>query len=171
MLAVLTAFVSLVFAYFFFWTIHDDFPPDPSPGPGAFWPVAGGVAALAAWGLVLLARSRNRTDAASEFYASLIAASVLAIAGGAALVVGPSLAGLDPTSHVYPATVWLLLIWSAAHMGLGVLMNGYCFARRLSGKMDGAHDIDIANVTLYWHFCILTVLTTVAVIAGFPVVA
>ena len=171
MLAVLTAFVSLVFAYFFFWTIHDDFPPDPSPGPGAFWPVAGGVAALAAWGLVLLARSRNRAGAGGEFYASLIAASLLAIAGGAALLAGPFLADLDPTTHVYPATVWLLLIWSAAHLGLGVLMNGYCFARRLAGKMDGAHDIDIANVALYWHFCILTVLTTVGVIAGFPLVA
>ena len=31
MLALLTAFVSLVFAYFFFWTIHDDFPPEPLP--------------------------------------------------------------------------------------------------------------------------------------------
>jgi cytochrome c oxidase subunit I+III len=171
MLAVLTAFVSLVFAYFFFWTIHDDFPPDPAVGPGAFWPIAGGAAAVAAWALMLLARSLNRADHARGFHLSLLAASVAAVGAGAALLAGPFLADLDPTAHVYPATVWLLLIWSAAHLALGVLMNGYCFARRLAGKMDGAHDIDIANVTLYWHFCILTVLTTVAVIAGFPLVA
>jgi cytochrome c oxidase subunit I+III len=120
---------------------------------------------------MLLARSLNRADHARGFHLSLLAASVAAVGAGAALLAGPFLADLDPTAHVYPATVWLLLIWSAAHLALGVLMNGYCLARRLAGKMDGAHDIDIANVTLYWHFCILTVLTTVAVIAGFPLVA
>ena len=171
MLAVLTAFVSLVFGYFFFWTVHDDFPPDPSPGPGALWLLVGGMAALVAWGLMLLARSRNKARDARGLYLSLIAASLLAMAGGAALLTGPYLADVDPTTHVYPATVWLLLIWSAGHLGVGVLMNGYCFARGLAGKMNAAHDIDIANVTLYWHFCILTVLTTVAVIAGFPLVA
>jgi cytochrome c oxidase subunit I+III len=37
--------------------------------------------------------------------------------------------------------------------------------------MTARHDIDICNVTLYWHFCLLTVVVTVAVIAGFPLVA
>jgi cytochrome c oxidase subunit I+III len=171
MLAVLTAFVSIVFAYFFFWTIHDDFPPGPSAGPGALWPTLGGALVLAAWGSMLLARARNRADDSRGFYLSLVIASVLAIAGGAALLVGPYLAKMDPATHVYPATVWLLLIWSAGHLGLGLLMNGYCFARRLAGRMTARHDIDIANVTLYWHFCTLTVVTTVAVVAGFPLVA
>ena len=171
MLAVLTAFVSLVFAYFFFWTIHDDFPPEPASGPGWFWPTAGGLAALAAWGLVLLARARNRADDGRGFYLSLITASVLALAAGAALLTGPAAANLNPKTHVYAATVWLLLIWSTGHLVLGVLMNGYCLARRLAGKMDGAHEIDIANVTLYWHFCTLTVVTTAAVVAGYPLIA
>ena len=37
-----TAFASLIFGYFFYWTIHPDFPPDPRPGldgPGLFWPM------------------------------------------------------------------------------------------------------------------------------------
>src|SRR5690606_10290518 len=38
MLAVFTAFLSLVFAYFFYWTIHDDFPPADAKGPGVIWP-------------------------------------------------------------------------------------------------------------------------------------
>ena len=29
MLAILAAFASLVFGYFFYWTIHEDFPPSP----------------------------------------------------------------------------------------------------------------------------------------------
>ena len=34
MLGDVTAFVCLVFGYFFYWTIHDDFPPEPVAGPG-----------------------------------------------------------------------------------------------------------------------------------------
>jgi cytochrome c oxidase subunit I+III len=171
MLAVLTAFVCLVFAYFFFWTLHEDFPPDPSPGPGPFWPVLGALLVLAAWGLTLLARRRNRADDGRGFHVSLLLSSACALAGGAALLAGPWLSALDPRDHVYQATVWLLLIWSAGHVALGILMHGYCVARRLAGRLTAAHDIDIANVALYWHFCTLTVVVTVAVVAGFPLVA
>ena len=38
MLGDMTAFVSVVFGYFFYWTIHKDFPPKASQGPGIFWP-------------------------------------------------------------------------------------------------------------------------------------
>jgi cytochrome c oxidase subunit I+III len=37
--------------------------------------------------------------------------------------------------------------------------------------MTATHDIEIANVALYWHFCTLTVVVSVAVVAGFPLVA
>jgi cytochrome c oxidase subunit I+III len=50
-------------------------------------------------------------------------------------------------------------------------MQLYCILRRLTGRMSARFDIDIHNVVLYWHFTILTVLTTVSVIAGFPLVA
>ena len=39
-------------------------------------------------------------------------AVVLAVAGAAALLAGPWLTGLDPTTHVYPAIVWVLVIWT-----------------------------------------------------------
>jgi cytochrome c oxidase subunit I+III len=171
MLAISTAFASLVFAYFFFWTIHDDFPPAPDAGPGVFWPVAGALLGLAAWGLTILARSRNRADDRRGFYLALGAAVIASLAGAAALVAGPYAAELDPKDHVYPATVWLLVIWSAGHLVLGVIMQVYCAARRAAGRMTARHDIDLANVTLYWHFCMLTVVVTVGVIAGFPLVA
>jgi cytochrome c oxidase subunit I+III len=170
MLAVLTAFVCLVFGYFFFWTIHEDFPPDPSPGPGVFWPSTAAVLLLGAWALTLLARRWNRRDWSVGFYTGLLLAAALAVAGGAALLAGPWVSGLDPASHVYPATVWLLVIWTAGHALVGVIMQLYCVARRLAGRMTARHDIDITNVALYWHFAALTTVITVAVIAGFPLV-
>jgi cytochrome c oxidase subunit I+III len=171
MLGIMTAFVSLVFGYFFYWTIHDDFPPDPSPGPGVFWPALSAVLLLGAWAVTVLARGWNRHDRPIAFYTGLLFAIGLAVAGSGALVAGPWLTGLDPTTHSYPAMVWLLVIWTVIHASLGVIMQLYCIARRLAGHMTARYDIDIHNVALYWHFTATTVVITVAVIAGFPLVA
>ena len=48
-------------------------------------------------------------------------------------------------------------------------MLGYCLARSLAGRMTPAHDIDIFNVALYWHFLGLTVIVTVGTLAYLPV--
>ena len=78
---------------------------------------------------------------------------------------------LDPTAGVYQAIVWLLAIWSALHIAVGLMMHLYCAARRAAGRMTARYDMDIANVTLYWHFTVATVAITLAIIAGFPYVA
>jgi cytochrome c oxidase subunit I+III len=95
---------------------------------------------------------------------------LLALAGGAALVAGPWLTGLDPTKHGYPATVWILVIWTVGHVVVGLLMHGYHIARRVAGRMTARYDADIVNTALYWHFAALTAVITIAVIAGFPLV-
>lgn len=170
MLAVLTAFVSLVFAYFFYWTIHDDFPPAASTGPGVRWPVISAVLLLGAWALALLARRWNRAGNVPAFYGATGAAVLLALGGGAAILAGPWLTGLDPQTHVYSAIVWLLAIWTAFHAVVGALMLAYCGARRVAGRMTAVHDIDVQNVALFWHFVAITAVITVGVIAGFPLV-
>ncbi len=65
-----TAFASLIFGYFFFWTIHADFPPPPAPGldgPGLYWPMVALALVLAGWVLTIVAREteRARTHALS----------------------------------------------------------------------------------------------------------
>jgi cytochrome c oxidase subunit I+III len=171
MLAMLSAFISLVFGYFFFWTVRPDFPPRPTPGPGVFWPGLAALLLLTAWGLTLLGRHWNKHDNAIPCYAGLLLAVAVACAGAAALLAGPWFTGLDPKSHVYPATVWILVIWTAVQALVGVIMLLYCVARRVAGRMTARYDIDIHNVVLYWHFTALTTAITVAVIAGFPLVA
>ena len=171
MLGDATAFMSLVFGYFFYWTVRSDFPPESVSGPGLFWPALGGALLVAAWGLTILARRWNRTDHGTLFHAAVVAGVGANAAGCAALLAGPWLTGLDPEAHVYGAIVWVLVIWTAAHAGAGLIMQLYCSARRLFGRMDARHDIDIVNVTLYWHFVAATAVVTVAVIAGFPLVS
>jgi cytochrome c oxidase subunit I+III len=171
MLGIITAFVSLVFGYFFYWTIHETFPPARSPGPGLLWPALAGAMMIAAWALTLVGRYANRRDQAGVFYAALALAAVLATAGGAAILAGPWRTGLDASAHAYDAIVWVLAGWTAVHAAVGVIMQLYCVARRLAGQMSAAHDIDVCNVALCWHFIVLTAAITVAVIAGFPLVA
>jgi cytochrome c oxidase subunit I+III len=171
MLGDMAAFVSLVFGYFFYWTLHEDFPPASSSGPGVFWPSIAAVLLLTAWALTVLARYWNRQDRAVAFYTALLSAAVLAVAGSAGLIAGPWLTGLDPKVHVYPAIVWVLVLWTVTHVAAGLIMQFYCIARRFAGRMTSRYDIDITNVALYWHFMAITVIITVAVIAGFPLVA
>ncbi|TWI49250.1 cytochrome c oxidase subunit I+III [Pseudomonas duriflava] len=168
MIGNMSAFASLVFGYFFFWTVHEDFPPDPSQGPNALWSLVGAGCVLGAWALTLLARQANRKDRAAVFYGALILAALCCVAGGLALFAGPYSSGLDPKSHVYPATVWVLVLWSLVHLAVGLIMQLYCMARRLAGRMTAEYDIDIRNVALYWHFMAITATVTVVVIAGFP---
>jgi cytochrome c oxidase subunit I+III len=168
MLADFTAYVCLLFGYFFFWTIHDDFPPGPDAGPGALWPGVAALLLVAAWGATMLARRWNRRDRALLCHAALWGGAALAGLGAAALVAGPLVTGLDPTRDVYPATVWILVVWTALHVAVGVIMQLYCSARRLAGHMTARHDADLGNVALYWHFAALTAVFTVATIAGFP---
>jgi cytochrome c oxidase subunit I+III len=171
MLGDMTAFLSLVFGYFFYWTVHAEFPPEASPGPGLFWPLLGLALLLGSWLGTLFARDWNRRGRARAMRAALVAAVALAGLGGASLLAGPWVNGLDPTAHVYPAVVWILLIWATLHAGAGIIMQLYCLARGLAGRLTPAHDIDICNVTLFWHFVAATALVTVAVVALFPMVA
>jgi len=171
MLGDMAAFMSIVFGYFFYWTLRDDFPPKSLPGPGFLWPAVAASLLAAAWLLTTLAARWNKQDRTTAFYMALLAGAALAVAGSCALIAGPWLSGLDPSKHVYGAVVWLLVVWTVLHVAVGVIMHLYCMARRLAARMTAEYDIDIVNVALYWHFTLLTVVITVAVIAGFPLVA
>lgn len=203
MLGDMTAFVALVFGYFFYWTVHAEFPPAEFDGravigPGTVWPLASVGLGVAAWLMVILARRWNqdgnqlRQDVSSElpasssehkllaqpqrptawrFYAAIALASCLGMASAAALAWGPYTLGMDPTHHVYSAAVCVLILWTAVHAVVGVVMLIYCAARRMAGRMDAVHDADIVNVTLCWHFLMLSIVITGLVIALFPKVA
>jgi cytochrome c oxidase subunit I+III len=170
MIGDMTAFASLVFPYFFYWTIHDDFPP-PNAAPGVTWPLIATVLLMAAWGVTQLARRLNRAGRPRALQLGLVTGAALALLGGWAFVVGPYATAMDPAAHVYPATVWVLVIWAASHAALGAIMQLYCLARSLAGVLTAEHDIDIWNVSLYWHFMGITAVVTFAVIAFFPLVA
>jgi cytochrome c oxidase subunit I+III len=166
-----TAFLSLIFAYFFYFTIHAEFPPAGMEGPGLLWPLISFALTTVAWAAARVALRVNRAGSVGLARVLMAGGTILALAGGAALVWAPYDAGLDPVSHVYPATVWVIVIWTAAHAAVGALMLAYCLARSFAGRLTPVYDIDIANVALYWHFMEATGLITVATIALSPLAA
>jgi cytochrome c oxidase subunit I+III len=170
MLGIFSAFISLVFGYFFYWSLRADFAPDPAPA-GVAWSIAAAAATAVSWGATITATRLNARDRAPGVYLSLLTAIVAGAAAAAATLAGPWYSELDPTTGVYPAMVWLLAIWSALHLAIGLVMQLYCVARRAAGRMTARHDMDIVNVTLYWHFTAVTVAITVAIMAGFPYAA
>jgi cytochrome c oxidase subunit 1/cytochrome c oxidase subunit I+III len=163
-----TAFASLVFGVFFYWTARPDFPPegavhaDPSLSFLALGLVAG------AWALTLGARMLNRRGRGALAMLCLTAGPILALAGGAALVGAVWLPGLAPTTHVYPAMMWALVLWTVAHLGAGVVMQLFCLFGLLTDDFNARRDAPLWNVALFWHFMGLTVLVTVAAVALLP---
>ena len=164
----LTAFLAVLFGYFFFWTIHADFPPPGVDGPGWQWPLVAGVFTLLTWAATLGARFANAAGQVLLSRALLVAGLLGAAASGLALMAGPWTTGLDPTSHAYPAIVWGLVVWVVLHLAAGIIMHAYCLARSLFNRLTPTHDADLWNVTLYWHFTGFCALLTALVIGGFP---
>ncbi len=163
-----TAYLSLVFGYFFFWTVHEDFPPPGVTGPGWLWPLVAAALAIAAWRATFVARKINAAGNPATARHLLFAGGIAGSGCAAALMAGPWLSGLEPTTHSYPAIVWALVVWVVLHLAVGLLMQGYCIARSIYGRLTPTHDSDLWNVTLYWHFITVSVVLTALVIGGFP---
>jgi cytochrome c oxidase subunit I len=166
MLGDATAFASLIFGFFFYWTSQADFPPPGSPhAEAALVALAAGCLTIS-WALTVGARWLNRQTRVGAARLCLILAPLAAAGGATALM--SSVWPLDPTAHVYPAVLWALSIWNAVHAGAGVIMQFYCLAGSLFGKLTPRYDADIWNVSLYWHFHVLAVLVTCAVMGLAP---
>ena len=163
-----TAFASLVFGFFFYWTSDSDFPPADSLHAN---PVLLGAATLLlclAWWLTLHARQRNRDGEEATARLALGGGLAASVVGAASLIASLAVPGLDPTAHVYPAVLWVLVVWCVTHVLVGLVMQGYCLVGSLAGKLTPTHDADLANVSLYWHFLGVTVVISAATIGLLP---
>ncbi|GAD55433.1 cytochrome c oxidase polypeptide I / cytochrome c oxidase polypeptide III [Limimaricola cinnabarinus LL-001] len=124
------------------------------------------AAFAASWALTRGARSLNRAGRVGLARGALALAPVLTLAGMGGFVL--SVMDLDPTAHVYPAMMWALMVWVVAHGLLATIMQLYCLAGSLFGKLTPRYDADLWNVTLFWHFMGLTALVTGAMMGLVP---
>ena len=166
MLGDATAFASLIFGFFFYWTARPDFPPAGALQPEGGWVVLMAVLMVLAWAATLFAREANARRYTLAAKLALCVAP-LAAAGGASCTY-LAVAALEPTSHVYPAILWALMVWLIAHTGAGIIMQSYCLAGSLFGKLTPRYDADLRNVTLFWHFIGLKAVVIAAILGLAP---
>ena len=86
----------------------------------------------------------------------------------AALGAGPWLAGMDPTAHSWPAIVWTLVAWSAAHAAVGAIMQVFCLVASFAGRLTPRCDADIRNTEVFIHFHAFAAILTAVALAAFP---
>ena len=164
----MTAFFGLVFAYFFFWTIHPEFPRPGADAPHLGLLVLGMALATAGWAGIWVAHVRHHAGGRGWARFAMPAAGLVALLGVAAFAGAAWVEDLSPTRHAYDATIWVMILWMGAHVGVGLIMLGYCSASSFAGRMTPKYDADSANVLLYWHFMFATVAVTFALFALFP---
>jgi cytochrome c oxidase subunit I+III len=117
---------------------------------------------------MLAARRLNSRGATGAMRLALLAGLGLTLAGAAAGLAGPWRTGLDPTVHVYPAIVWVIVLWTVVHAAVGGIMQLYCLARSFAGRLTPVYDADLRNSTLYFHFLAATAVVAFAVVGLFP---
>ena len=166
MLGDATAFSSILFGFFFYWTAQAQFPPPGAAHADGVAVTVAAVALIASWALVVLARRTNRLQHVGRARAALITSTLCAGTGALALTL--AVWPLDPTAHVYPAIVCTIALWIGVHTVLGMVMQLYCLAGSLTGKLTPRHYADLGNVTLFWNFLALSSLAACAVIGIAP---
>ena len=160
------ALATLLFAYFYFWTVREVFPPQ--AGPGVLWPGLGTAALAGGWAATLAARRLNASGRRGMALLLLGLGALCCAAGSCAWVFAPLHYSLVPSEHVYPAMVWVMVIWLVGHNAVGLLLQLYCMARILAGRLTARHDTDLSNATLYWHFLIVTGVLSFGTLSLFP---
>ena len=166
MLGDATAFASIVFAFFFYWTASPDFPPDGARHAAEGWLGLGTLAAALSWGAMWGAKRLNAGEQTGAAKATLIGAILAALVGIGGFVL--SVLDLSPTAQAYPAILCALTVWVGAHLAAGTVMQVYCLAAVFAGKVTPRYDAEMHNVTLYWHFIGPTALITGAVMGLAP---
>jgi cytochrome c oxidase subunit I+III len=147
-----TAFVSLIFAYFFFWTVHPQWPPPMIGEHDLLLPALAFPLLVLAVGLIRYAVVALRGARIGRFKLAVWLGSASLLAFGGLELLWLFASNLDPTAHSYPAIVWTILLYLLLHVALGVVMGIYVLARFRAGRLAPGYDIDLRNVALFWYF-------------------
>ncbi|HEV7372789.1 cytochrome c oxidase subunit I [Arenibaculum sp.] len=166
-----TAYLSLVFSYFFIWTASPEFPPPRFEGGEMAVAAACAVAMLLGSAAARLSVHANRRGR-HGLYQLLLLVNAASFAAGALLMAQTlRMAGLGPTENAYGAVLWMMVSWTGFHVAISLIMTAYCAARGLAGRIDAERYQTLLNSELFWHFTTAVTLASLAVMHLFPQVA
>jgi cytochrome c oxidase subunit I+III len=159
---------SLLFSYFYLWSVAPAWPPPGQRLPGWVWPAGTAAAWAASSALVLgsslaLARDRHR-----RFRVLLVAAGLAMLVALGLDLMGHRRAGVAPAGHGYGATVAAALLVQALFGATLLLMMGYAIVRSWRGKLASARRVTFDNIQLLWHYSAAQAATGLAVLHLLP---
>ena len=153
LLVVGTIFVSLIFSYYFLWTVNaGKWPPDEVARPGA----ASFFAALilyAAASLAMAAASRKlRRDRPVALLWLLPIGIVLAFGAWGLDLKAHLDTGLRPDARAYGAVVYTFIAIQGICLTTTAIMGFYTMARRIAGMIDRERRVTFDNTMLFWQY-------------------
>ena len=159
---------SLIFSYFFLWTVSDvGWPPPAMRLADLFWPAiaAGGLIAssLVVW-LASALLSRRTGRCAWPVYPLLPIAATLLVGGLSAEGWGQYEAGVRPDQHAYGAVVFTFLGLAAVNVFALVYMALLCLARGIAGRLDAVRRLTFDNMSMLWHYTVAQSLVGLAIV-------
>jgi cytochrome c oxidase subunit I+III len=159
-------FASLVFAYFFIWTVNPEGWPPQGAAPGLLWP--GLAALLYILGSSLVALAGRRLESRGSVALAFIAAVALLVAGFAMQLLGPFSDGLRPAGSAFAALTYAFVALQGQYVFAVVVMGLFTVARALAGKIDGERRQTYDNSMLVWHYSTAQGLAALTVTTLFP---
>ena len=141
-----TLYISLLFGGLFLWVSAPGWPPPDLPALGIVLPVIAVAAALSA-----MAAGRRAVHAAGrEPYAHLTGCGI-AHAMASITLLAIALTGVTGiTSHALAATLFVILIYTAAHHALGVVFALFGLARVRTRRVSAMRTLDL-RIGRQWH--------------------
>jgi cytochrome c oxidase subunit I+III len=161
-----SVFASLVFSFYYLWTIAvEGWPP-----AGLDFPLVGStLASAAAWlasaGAMALANKALDRQSSKPLLAGLLLLAFLTMAAGFAFnLQALTDTNIRPGAHGYGATMYTMLAWQGLHVTLLTLMAAYTLARVFAGHVDRVRRNTFDNTRIMWYFSAAQALVSMIVI-------
>jgi cytochrome c oxidase subunit I+III len=157
-----TLYTSLLFGGLFLWVSAPNWPPTEVPAPGVVLPTVAAFAAIAA----VMAGRRALSAVGGRPLPPLVACA-FSHAIAAALVLTIALTRLPSIeAHALSATVFVILIYLAAHHAIGIVFALFGVARVRSRRVSAVRTLDL-RIGRQWHdYCAVANILGLLFIAG-----
>jgi cytochrome c oxidase subunit I+III len=168
MLVAGSIFASLIFSYFFLWTVSPDVWPGEEGIPGIVYPIAAALLLAASSGAIAYASRALRSNATRAMRVSLVVAIPLLIAAIGVDLYAEWRVGLTPTESSYGALVYTIIAVQGFYVATLVFMGLYTLARSFCGLLNRERRATFDNTMLLWHYTVAQGLIGLALVHSFP---
>jgi cytochrome c oxidase subunit I+III len=163
------AWGGLLFGYLYTWTVSPVWPPEDITGnlDAGTALIAAVLLALSA-GAITLAPFADRANRRLVMIGMLSAATLMGGSGIWFLIDLLQTSALDPTVHAYTALVWMMVVWPAGHIALGMIMALFSLTKAAVRPRELAWSHAVDTTALWWGWSVIQSLLSVAIIVFYP---